>query len=173
MFIKRLYRHSKILFFAFVLFIVAFIFINYKWGLTATPIYQYGMFSSKFYIKDTQSVFKIYVNEKLLDITKYSFAERDIMLVTLEKYGQQVNNNEAVYTVMKKIPQQFGITMPVGLYRCMVADKNFTGWYKKSLQQIIGYPVKKLEVYKQQVAWGNDAVQEITSPTKLSFIAAD
>jgi hypothetical protein len=174
MFLKKLYSYSKVMFFGFVVFVMVFVFINYKWGLTATPIYQYGMFSGKFYIKDTQAVFKIYVNSKLLDITQYSFAERDIILMTLEKYGQHVKTNESVYAVMKKIPERLGLNiMQQELFTCNVTDKEFTEWYRKLLQGIVGYTIANLEVYEQPVAWINNRVQEISLPKKVAFIVAD
>lgn len=172
MFIKELYQFNKAAFCALLLFLITYIYINYKWGVTATPVYEYGMFSSKFYMKDTQTVFKIYVNGNLLDVTKFSFAEGDRLFVVLQNYRNQKNVNEQVYTLMKKIPEKVGFNSmmkPEG-YKNSLSDETFTNWYRKLLEKITGQSITKLEVYQQKVLWQNYALKEIASPEKLSFI---
>ncbi len=171
MFLKKLYYFNKTAFTLLLLFVFAFIYINYKWGAAATPVYQYGMFSSKFYIKDTQIVFKIYVDDRLLDVTKFPFAKRDMLFVSLENYSKQKNVNEAVYGVMKKVPGKIGLTglMKPGVYANSLNDEAFVKWYRRLLEKVTGKPITKLEVYQQKVVWYNNILKEIESPEKLSF----
>lgn len=172
MFLKQLYTYSKTAFLAFAAFILIYFFVNYKWGAVATPIYQFGMFSTKFYLKDTQSVFKIYVNDKVLDITAYHFAERDMLIVSLENYMKQEGVNKNIYTTMVKIPG-FNRLMKPEYYSNNISDIFFTAWYKHLLQQITGKPVEKLEIYRQKVLWYNNRLNESTIPQKLTFIVAN
>ena len=171
MFLKKLYYFNKTAFTLLLLFVFTFIYINYKWGATATPVYQYGMFSSKFYIKDTQMAFKIYVDDKLLDVTKYPFAKRDMLFVSLENYTEQKNINATVYGVMKKIPEKIGLTglMKPEVYANSIDDETFAKWYRKLLEKITGQPIIRLEVYQQKVLWQNSVLKEIAPPEKLSF----
>ena len=175
MFLKELWHFNTKLFIAFVLFVFAIIIINYKWGAVATPIYQYGMFSSKFFITDTQTIYTIYVNDKPLDITKYAFAKRDMLLVSLQNYSKQKNTNEAVYVAMKQIPEKIGLNnlTQSSTYFNNTTNLAFTKWYKQLLQKIIGYPVKQLEVYQQKVQWQNNVLQFAASPQKLPFIVTN
>jgi len=175
MFLKKLYRFNKTAFFSLLLFLIAFIYLNYKWGVHSTPVYQYGMFSSKFYMKDTQTVFKIYTDGRLLDITKYSFIEADRLFVSLQNYAKQKNVNESVYNVMKQIPAKIvaaGV-MKHEFYTNDVTDEIFTKWYRQLLEKITGQPFIKLEVYRQKVLWYNNTLKEIASPEKLPFIVSN
>lgn len=169
MFIAQLYKYSKTACLAFLTFILIYIFINYKWGAVATPAYQYGMFSTKFYMKDTQVVFKIYTNDKLLDITAFHFAERDMLIVSLENYMKQEKVNHSIYSTMTKIPVA-GKMMKQQYYTNTISDMAFTAWYRGLLQQVTGKPVEKLEIYRQKVLWYNNTLNEITPPQKLAFI---
>jgi hypothetical protein len=172
MFLTQLYQYSKTLCLAFIAFILVFIVVNYKWGAVATPVYQYGMFSTKFYMKDTQVVFKIYANDKLLDITAYHFAERDMLLVSLENYMKQEKVNGSIYTSMSKIPVLNQLMNPE-LYSNNIPDTIFTAWYKGLLQKVTGNTADKLEIYRQKVIWNNGNLREVTAPQKLSFIVTN
>lgn len=171
MFITQLYKYSKTACLAFLAFILVYIFINYKWGAVATPVYQYGMFSTKFYMKDTQTIFKIYTNDKLLDITAFHFAERDMLIVSLENYSKQGKVNNSIYNTMNKIPV-LGKMMKQEFYTNNISDTVFTAWYSELLQKVSGKPVEKLEIYRQKVLWYNGFLNEITPPQKLAFIVA-
>ncbi len=175
MFIKDLYQYSKTVFIAFVLFIVLFIFINYKWGAVATPVYQYGMFSSVFNIKDTQTVYHIYVNDKKLDITQYHFAERDMLLISLENYAKALKNNSAIFFTMKHLLDKTGAgnLMQQQNYSNTISDATFTVWYKKLLQQTIGYPVLRAAVFTQNYIWEGGSIKPVSTPQKLSILVAN
>lgn len=175
MFLKKLYRFNKTAFFSLLLFLIAFIYLNYKWGVHATPVYQYGMFSSTFYMKDTQTVFKIYTNGQLLDVTKYSFIEADRLFVSLQNYAKQKNANESIYNVMKQVPAKIGFAgmMKHEVYSNDLTDEAFTKWYRQLLEKITNKPVTKFEVYQQKALWHNNALKEIASPEKISFIVTN
>lgn len=175
MFLKELWLFNKKIFAGFMLFIFLMLVINYKWGAVATPVYQFGMFSSKFYMKDTQNVYKIYVNDNQLDITKYHFAERDMLLVSLQNYTKQKSVNQSVYNTMKQIPEKIGLTgvMNPEKYLNNTTDADFTNWYRKLLESITGYPVLKLEIYQQKVQWQNGSLRSVSSPEKLSFLVTN
>jgi hypothetical protein len=175
MFIKNLYQYSKTAFIAFVVFIVLFIFINYKWGVVATPVYQYGMFSSVVHIKDTQTVYHIYVNDTKLDITQYHFAERDMLLISLENYTKAPKSNSSIFFTMKRLLDKTGAgsLMQQSDYSNAVSDTAFTLWYKKLLQQAIGSSVLKAAAFTQKYIWEGKSLKPVSSPQKLTFLVAD
>jgi hypothetical protein len=154
---------------------VLFIFINYKWGAVVTPVYQYGMFSSVFHIKDTQTVYHIYVNDTKLDITQYHFAERDMLIISLENYAKAPKSNSSIFFTMKHLLDKTGAgnLMQQAKYSNTVSDATFTEWYKKLLQQTIGYPVIKAAVFTQKYIWEGKILEPVSSPQKLTFIVAD
>ena len=173
MFIKNLYQYSKTAFIAFVLFIVLFIIINYKWGVVATPVYQYGMFSSVFHIKDTQTVYHIYINDTKLDITQYHFAERDMFLISLENYAKSPKSNSVIFFIMKRLLDKTGSgsLMQQANYSNTVSDTTFSLWYKKLLQQTIGYPVLKAAVFTQKYILEGKSLKPVSSPQKSSRLS--
>lgn len=172
MFLSQLYKFNKSAFLFFFAFIIIYAFINYNWGAVATPVYQYGMFSTKFYLKDTQTAFKIYTNDKLLDISNYHFAERDMLLVSLENYIKHKEVNASIYTTMRKIPGLDKI-MKATAYSNNISDTVFTTWYKRLIKTVTKKPVEKLEIYTQKVHWLNGTINEITPPQKIINIVTN
>jgi hypothetical protein len=172
MFIKKLYRHSKMGCFAFVAFIMAFIFINYKWGVVATPLLQYGMFSGKSYLKDTQAIYIIEANHKIIDCAKISLAERDMLQVYPDYYEKQSAINQITYTTMKKYMRYSGLfgLMNIDKFTNKVTDSIFTNWYKLKVEKIINEPVLSLSVFKQHFLWQQTRLVPIDNPLKLSYI---
>jgi hypothetical protein len=174
MFIKKLYQHNKTAGFVFIAFIALYIFINYKWGVVATPVFQYGMFSTPFYLRDTQTAYRIYVNNKEIDITKHAFAKRDMLLVSLENYEKEKVVNTEVFLTMRQLLKKTGVgfLMKQTYYSNSINDTTFTIWYKKLLEQIVGYPVINIAVFRQKVILKNSLVQPVSSPEKLPFLVA-
>jgi hypothetical protein len=175
MFIKKLYRHSKMGCFVFVAFTMAFIFINYKWGVVATPVFQYGMFSTSFYLKDTQTAYRIYVNDQEIDLTKYAFAKRDMLLVLLENYEKEKIVNTEVFLTMRQLLKKTGVgyLMKQAYYSNNINDTTFTVWHKKLLEKMLGYPVVNAAVFRQKVILKNSVVQPVSSPEKIPFLVAN
>lgn len=175
LFIKKLWYFNKKSTIFFVLFILIWFFINFKRGAVATPILQYGMFSNPYYLKDTQNVLHIYVNDKMIDFTKYSMSERDQLQVFLEDYLVQKDNNEMVFTTMKRIfnKVKIGNLMKEDTYTCMLTDEDFTRWYTKIIERITHEKVQKLAAYHQKYIWQLGNFVAVTTPVKINCIVAD
>ena len=173
MFIKKLYQHSKTTCLFFVGFIVAFVFINYKWGLVATPVLEYGMFSGSFHIKDTQTVMQIYLNDKRLDYTQYSVAQRDMIGSYPVAYLSEKEINDATFATMKRLLSKVGIGrwMQKEDYVNHITDETFAAWYKTLLEKITGEKINKLEVYKQKYLWDGNALAPAGEPNKINNLA--
>jgi hypothetical protein len=172
MFIKNLYQYSKAMFLAFTLFVLAFIFINYKWGMVATPVLQYGMFSGVFHVKDTQTVYIVEANHKLINNGEISFTNRDIIQVYIDNYQRYKAVNWSVYNTMKKYIGYTGLSsfMNAGKYTAAISNTVFTNWYRSKMEAITGEPIVSLVVYRQHFVWQDTALTAIDVPSKLTCI---
>ena len=175
MFIKQLWYYNKKATVVFVLFILSWFFINVKQGAVATPLLQYGMFSTNYYLKDTQNVLHIYVNDKLIDFTKYSISERDQLQTFLEYYLAHKNNNIMVYSTMKRILSKvyIGKFMNEEVYICKLSDEEFSQWYTKIIEKITQEKVFKLAAYYQKYAWQSGKLIAVSTPLKINCIVTN
>ena len=175
MFIKKLWYFNKKAALLFLMFIILWGYLNIKQSAVATPILQYGMFSGPYHLKDTQNVLHIYLNDKIIDFTKYSMSERDRLQVALEYYLVQNANNERVYTTMKRILSKVGIGnwMTEEVYTSKLTDEDFTKWYKKIIESISGEKVIKLAAYYQKYTWQSGQLIAVTAPLKINCIVAN
>ena len=169
MFLKELYRYSKTGCFMVIAFLLAFIYINVKWGVVATPVLQFGMYSAPFHIKDTQEVYMVEANKKLINCGELSFTEGDIVQIFLHDYERQQAVNAAVYTTMHNYPGLSGL-MNYSNFTNHITDTVFTRWYKRKLEKIIHETVDSLSVFKQEFVWQLNELQPSGTPTKLNFI---
>ena len=175
MFINRIWNYNKKATIVFVLFILSWCFINVKQGAVATPLLQYGMYSSPFYLKDTQNVLHIYVNDQLIDFTKYSISERDQLQSFLEYYLEHENNNVMVYSTMKRILSKvyIGNWMREEAYTCKLSDEDFLKWYTKIVERITHEKVFKLAAYYQKYTWQSGQLIAVSKPLKINCIVTN
>lgn len=175
MFIKKLWYFNKRAAIFFVLFIFLWCYINIKQGAVATPLLQYGMFSGPFYLKDTQNILHIYVNDKRIDFTKYAMSERDQLQVALDYYQAQKDNNEMVYTTIKRILDKvsIGSLMKEEMFTCKLTDQEFTKWYIKIIERITHEKVIKLFAYYQKYTWQSGQLVAVAAPVKINCIVTN
>ncbi len=172
MFLKECWRFNKMTTLVFVLFIFLWVYINYKQGAVATPILQYGMYSGRFYINDTQNVVRLVVNDKPLDFSNYNMSERDQMQIYLEDYISAKEKNEMVFNTMQRIFNKAGIGkyMKRDNFTNQVSDQDFTTWYKKMMEKITGEKISRLQVFQQKYIWRNGQLTAIAEPVKVTSI---
>ncbi|MFT3981227.1 MAG: hypothetical protein QM687_12200 [Ferruginibacter sp.] len=169
MFIKQLYHYNKYGLAVFLFFLLFFFYINYKWGLVATPVYQYGMFSGSYSVKDTQQVYEIYVDGKLLEPATLHFTRRDMLFTLIEKYERQKKDPLVLYQTMQQIFGRAGAGNMVSSekYLPAISDEKFAQW-------LLGYIGKgsSIAVMERQYQWQDNAMQPV-SPLKPTGIAAN
>lgn len=169
MFIKKLYQYNKTASCLFIAFIAAFAFLNYKWGITAAPILQFGMFSSPMYLKDTQTVYVVVADGETVNCAGLSLTNRDIIQLYPADYLRSKNVNEAVYNTMLPFMGFTGL-MQQSKFNTRVSDNSFSNWYKQKLQAILNKRIDSLQVFKQDFLWQGNMLQPIGSPNKLPCI---
>jgi hypothetical protein len=175
MFLKELWVFNRKAALAFMLFILSWVYINYRQGAVVAPLFQYGMYSGKFFIADTQQVVRLYANNSLVDFTKYSLVERDMMEISLTNYIHQKKVNEVVFNSIKRILSKFAIgrLMHEEDYTNNISDKDFMQWYKRLLEKDLGYPINKLDAYMQKYTWQKDSFVPIDTPSKINCVAVN
>ena len=138
--------------------------------MVATPVLQYGMYSSVFHTKDTQTVLFIEANNKWINSAEISLADRDILQIYPENYEKEKTVNEAAYETMKKYIRYMGLTlyMKVDEYRNQVTDSIFSAWYKTKVEKITGNPVHSLNVYRQHFVWKQKKLEPADTLTKFT-----
>lgn len=130
MFLKQLYHYNKYGFTVFVLFIVTFIYLNVKWGFVATPVYQYGMFSGRYAVNDTQQVIHFYTGSERIPVEKLHFSDRDMLFTMIEKYEKQKTQNPLLYNTIDGIYAKFGLRSLVkaSAYTNNTTNTDFMRW---------------------------------------------
>ena len=169
MFLKALYQYHKGMFCLFVGFVCAFVFINYKWGMVATPIYQYGMFSGQQDLKDSFPLLQVYINEAPVNMSKYHFVEKDYMLVMPKKYLSAAGQNEQLRVTMQSFFAKFGGSRIVRTTSDTLADTTiFMRWYQQQLGKFVPTPIRTIQITQQHYLWnGQHAVAQATPQNHL------
>lgn len=169
MFIKKLYQYNKALCVFFVSGALLFLFINFKWGVVATPMLQFGMYSSIFHVKDTQVVYKVEVNDNIIRNADVSLTNRDVLQVFPDYYEKQASVNEATYATIKKYISYTGLAgfMKKSNYQNDINDSMFVHWYKTKVESITGNPVHSLKLTRQNFVWNGDSLEPIGTASKL------
>ncbi len=169
MFIKELYTYNRKGAIAFVVFILLFIFLNIKWGAVAFPINEYGMYSGKYPLKDTQFVYKIYAGDTYVDFTKLAMAERDKLQYSLEFYGRYKANNSQVFTTMKRLMSKLliGKLMDEKQYIVSVDSMQFANWFNNMLSDILHKEISSSEIYIQPFIWQSSQLNLVAAPQKI------
>jgi hypothetical protein len=173
MFFKKLYQHSKLLFLIFVSFLFAFVFLNYKWGVVATPVYQYGMYSGPMYLRDTLHLMQVNINGKKLNMGKYTFASKDKMLVMPDKYLKSLHQNKAIQQSLQRI------FTPLGMWSLFNSDKFvqqvqpqiFMQWYRNQLQRFIHEEINSIEILQQDYLRQATHLVPLATPQKIDGLA--
>lgn len=167
MFLKNLFNYNKVLFSAFVLFIVLFVFINLKKGMVVSPVYQFGMYSGQQNLSDTISSFRIVADGKEIDLSKLSFIQVDELMNPLCAFFDAREDNKEVAKTLNSFFSKIGLNFPNKILPGSETDKErFSSWYKELLSSLIGLKVQQLNIYRQRFTW-NYGLQAISSPARI------
>ena len=154
-------------------YFVVFIWLNVKQGIVATPVLQYGMFSGNKTQNDTTNTYVIYVNNKKIILSEYSFIERDILLTSFDDYLDSGKNNENIYNtfygIVQRVHVNVGYTKDKLTTNC--TDSIFKVWYKQKVEEITKTKINNIEIYKQKYNWQNNNIHLLDTAQKIFSIA--
>ncbi len=175
MFLKELFLFSRTLFISFLAFIFLFIFLNIKWGIVAFPVNEYGMYSGKLYTSDTQQVYLVYANDTLIDFSRLSMTQRDMLQYSLDYYLNEKENNAAVYSNMKRVLTKLfiGKLMRVENYTNKLGPVTFNKWFTNKLSDITGMQIFRLAAYSCNYCWQSGRLKPVSEPIKLTGVEFD
>jgi hypothetical protein len=169
-FLKKVYRYNKKLFFFFVLFSGFTLFANFS-GEEFTPFFVWGMYSEKEAPQQEYSIFKISVNEHPLDYTTgYLPANRFFLLSPLTYYASAKNNVDPTQIFLeKKLKNSFSA---IELFAKKVLNneedfKRFPVWYQRYLQQTTGENISNYKVEILKVHYDADNIVRLNSAYTL------
>ncbi len=172
MFLKRLYQQNKFLFTVVIAFLSTYVFLNLKWGMIATPVQQYGMFSGKHDISDSLPVYFVKANGNLVNNAELSVIQRDFVQAYPEYYQSQYSQNAGVYNSLKKY-LFFAADEQKHNYKFFnkTNDDIFSNWFRKRMSEIMNQRVNSLELYKRYFYWNGEQMLPLGTPEKMKFIA--
>ncbi|HRD57838.1 MAG TPA: hypothetical protein PK504_07295 [Ferruginibacter sp.] len=167
MFLKQLYQYNKYWVAVFLCFLFFFFYINYKWGVVATPVYQYGMFSGKYRIKDTVTIYKIILDDKELKPAKIHFTTKDMLFTMLEKYENYKASPMQVYKTMQAVVSKFGLSNVVSAdkYKQNLRDSLFTKW----LLEYFKSGASKVQIIHQKYLWQQNNLKAVLPEQNTSI----
>ncbi len=158
------------MFLLFVAYLLAFLFINYKWGMIATPVLQFGMYSGPHHLTDTISVYRVIVNDRAIDPSQFSAGQNDFIETYLGLYPAYKENNRLVNETFNKYLNFLpGAGMPAEKF---VPDEDFTKWFTQKMQAMVAGPIETLRATRQDFLWAGKRLVPIDSASKLDFLDA-
>jgi hypothetical protein len=165
-FLKKVYRYNKKLFFFFVLFSGLTLFANFS-GEEFTPFFVWGMYSEKEAPQQEYSIFKISVNEHPLDYTTgYLPANRFFLLSPLTYYASAKNNLDPTQIFLeKKLKNSFSAIQPFAKKVLNNEEdfKRFPVWYQRYLYQTTGENISNYKVEILNVYYDADNIVRLNS----------
>ena len=135
MYLKKLYRQSKLWFVIVMLFAAGQLFINYKRGVEFSPFYHYNMFSLSSYFADNYKVTEVRVNGKLLQPENFTPNGWDNIVIPIVKYENQLYWNTLIYNSTVK---RFLSIKDSSLYINHLSQQEFDKWYQQRIIRLLG-----------------------------------
>ncbi|MGN6264122.1 MAG: hypothetical protein ACTHM5_00530 [Ginsengibacter sp.] len=171
LFLYKVYRHSKKLFYFFVIFTVLTVMCNLS-GFEITPFYVWGMYSEREIEPASYQIYRVTINDKQLDYsTGYFPANRFFLLSPLTYYQSLKESGDPTFAFLqKKLGQKLKVLEPYILpFENSAQSLNeFPDWYKRYLEQTTGKKIKNLQVDVLKVSWRKN--NSITVDSAYHFI---
>ena len=143
MYLKQLYQHNKILCAAKKLFALAQLINNIRQDIAISPIYSYGMYSSRIMPADFYNDPEIFVNGKQLKAQDFSPPQWDnITLPVTQFYAQESWN---LHQWQQDIHRLLPFTDSAKFVN-NISEKQFKAWYATHLQTILKRKIESVSI---------------------------
>lgn len=157
MYLKKLYRHSKIACIILVAGCIVQLVIFYKQGAVATPFLNYGMYSEKISPREDYVVYKIYTDGKLLEGNDFSIQDWDKLYLPLYMYlSKDTVNNEMVLVqnrLLSKLHAPLIAADNTLFTNRDFDDAEFLQWYRNYVASVVNENIQQILIVKQQYTW--------------------
>jgi hypothetical protein len=134
MYLKKLYRHNKFLFAVIVLFALAQLINNIRQDIAISPIYSYGMYSSKIYPHQFYTVPEVFVDGKQLQTKNFSPSQWDHITFPVKRFYEQGEWN--LYQWQHDIHRLLPFADSTKFINTMTEDQ-FKEWYHRYLETFL------------------------------------
>ena len=165
MFLKQLYKHSKLLFLLVIVFICGQLFINIKRGLVFSPFYHYGMYSHVMKPEDEYLIPEIIVNGSRIkgsDFTPWTWDKINQPIT----YFKGIPASNALYNnEVKRLTPSFLSTQKTNNFLQACDYKTFLEWYKNYLADVLGKPVRTVDIAYRNFRFNKGKLE----PTSTTF----
>jgi hypothetical protein len=148
MFLKKVYKKNRLLFWGMAAFATCQLFINYKVGLTATPFLHYGMYSSPFLPYKSINVWELEINGKKQTLSGYHPRIVEQILEPVKVYLEQAYSNSLYDSHIKHFLKL--LPLDSNSFTSHVTKKEFSDWYKQHLTRITNKEVTTVKVFESQ-----------------------
>jgi hypothetical protein len=142
-YLKRLYIQHKGWFLFVVCFIIAQLFIIYKWGVVCSPFYNYGMYSEVMKPAEKYKLINVEVNGKALQAKDFTPQYWDKIMLPLSLNNEQQQWNSYVYKHVVQVYLHANDSSP---YVNNYSSVQFQQWYKNYLQPILSTKIDSLKI---------------------------
>ena len=161
-FLYKVYRHSKKLFFLFLVFAIFTLIANAA-GFEITPFYVWGMYSEREVKPASYQIYKVTINDKPLDYSTGHFAaNRFFLLSPLSYYASLKKSGDPSFTSLKKkLGEKYNFLKPYifSFENSPESINQFPDWYRRYLEQTTGEKIHSLKVDILNVSWlSNDSI---------------
>ena len=171
MFLKALYKFNKVYFVVSLGLLFTFLFINYKWGMVASPISQYGMYSGVYKIKTAKTLYTHIVNGEKLDAQRLSIIQNDFLQSFPVYYESEAEINKATFYTMLPYLNKMGLAHQEDSAKFLnhFSREKFRSWYIQKLSVIINNRVDSFKILQQQYIWTDGELKSIGAVSLINL----
>lgn len=115
--------------------------------MTATPFLHFGMYSQKFSIQDSISVWEFFVDGRRLNLLDLSSKNADHIVEPVIIYSSNKQSGEMYENSIKRILNKAHIPNNRNSFDPTISQVAFDKWYKYRVSNILKRDVKSIQVY--------------------------
>jgi hypothetical protein len=162
MYLVQLYRHNRAAAIIVSALLFGFIYLNYKWGLVATPLLQYGMYSHPVSVQEERVVYRI-TDENGVDLlAKLDYHQRDQVFFYLGHTGY-LSSNLHVYQTFEPLLRPFQLQHTSEKFGLNPdAEEELNHWMINRMVEQVGVTgptPEKIRIYRTNAVWRNHKLQ--------------
>lgn len=171
MFLKALFNFNKIYFLVSLLLLLAFLFINYKWGMVASPISHYGMYSGIYKTKTAKTIYTHIVNGEVLKSQNLTIIQNDFLQSFPAYYESENTINHAVFNTMLPYLNKLSLAQQKDSAKFLnhYTKEEFKNWYVQKLSNIVNNKIDSFSIFRQNYIWNNTELAPAGLATKIDF----
>ena len=171
MFLKALIKFNKIYFLVSLILLLAFLFINYKWGMVAAPISHYGMYSGVYKTTTPITIYKHTVNGKVINFQNLSIIQNDFLQSFPAYYENEADINHAIFSNMIAYLSRLYLAQQNDSAKFLnrFSKEQFKSWYQYKLGEIVKSSIDSFSLMRQDYIWNGTKLAPVGTATKINF----